>query len=167
MSDAQSFELPDPLVFTTGTVGEPGQRVFYLQGQGEGIVVTLKLEKQQVAALADYLEGLLEDLPAIDPAGVPTLLELVDPVIAEWTVGTLAVAWDDGADRFLLVAEELVAAEEGEPEPDAANARFRLTREQVAAFVTRARALVAAGRPPCQFCGLPLDPDGHACPRMN
>jgi uncharacterized repeat protein (TIGR03847 family) len=162
-----SFDLDSPAVFTAGTVGEPGQRVFYLQAQGDGQVVTLKLEKQQVGALAEYLSGLLADLPTVDEANVPTLLDLVDPIIPEWTVGTLAVAWDDLNDRMVLVAEELLTEEEVEASAAPATARFRVTREQVAGFVERARDLVAGGRPPCPLCGRPLDPEGHACPRLN
>lgn len=169
MSDESnaSFDIDAPVVFTTGTVGEPGRRVFYLQAQGDGLVVSLKLEKQQVGALAEYLSGLLADLPTVDDAHVPTLLDLVDPIIPEWTVGTLAVAWDEVNDRMVLVAEELLTEEEVEAGVSPATARFRLTREQVAGFVERARELVAGGRPPCQLCGQPLDPEGHACPRLN
>ncbi|MDQ1724378.1 MAG: hypothetical protein QOG52_1406 [Frankiaceae bacterium] len=162
-----SFEIDTPLVFTAGTVGEPGHRVFYVQAQGDGQVVTLKLEKQQVGALAEYLSGLLADLPTINEAHVPTLLDLVGPVVPEWTVGTLAVAWDELNDRMVLVAEELLTEEEVEAAAAPATARFRVTREQVAGFVERARVLVAGGRPPCPLCGGPLDPEGHACPRLN
>lgn len=168
-----SFDMLDPVVFTTGTVGEPGQRVFYLQAQGDGIVVTLKCEKQQIGALADYLAGMLADLPAIDPERVPTTLGLVEPLVAEWAIGTLAVAWDEESDRMVLVAEELQRESDGEDEDDSAvdtdpgQARFRLTREQVYAFVEQAREVVAGGRPPCPLCGGPVDPGGHDCPRLN
>jgi uncharacterized repeat protein (TIGR03847 family) len=166
-SERASFDVGDPMVFTAGTVGPPGRRVFYLQAQGDGVVVTLKCEKQQVGALADYLAGLLADLPTVDESAVPTLLDLVEPIVPEWSVGTLAVAWDDTNDRMVLVAEELLTEEEQELAADAARARFQLTRAQVAAFVNRARELVAGGRPPCPLCGGPLDPEGHACPRLN
>ena len=162
-----SFELDSPVVFTAGTVGEPGQRVFYLQAQADGVVVSLKLEKQQVGALAEYLSGLLADLPTVDEAKIPTLLDLVAPIVPEWTVGTLAVAWDEVNDRMVLVAEELLTEDEAEAGASPATARFRLTREQVAGFVERARDVVAGGRPPCPWCGGPLDPEGHACPRLN
>src|SRR3954447_4382138 len=105
---SQSFDISDPMVFTAGTVGEPGHRAFYLQARDSDMVVTLKCEKQQVGALADYLEGLLADLPTPDAAHVPTLLDLAEPGVAEGVVGTLAVAWDEEADRMVLVAEELV-----------------------------------------------------------
>jgi uncharacterized repeat protein (TIGR03847 family) len=162
-----SFEIDTPVVFTTGTVGDPGHRVFYVQAQGDGLVVTLKLEKQQVGALAEYLSGLLADLPTVEATSVPTLLDLVGPIVPEWSVGTLAVAWDELNDRMVLVAEELLTEEAVEAAVEPATARFRVTREQVAAFVERARELVAGGRPPCRLCGGPLDPEGHACPRLN
>lgn len=157
-----SFDLPETEHFTTGAVGPPGQRVFYLQAGTSGSVVSLKLEKQQVAALADHLAGMLSDLPPVAPGAAP---ELREPVVAQWTVGGLGVAFDEDADRVVLVAQELVPDEVDED--DAATARLRLTRDQVAAFVARARELVTAGRPTCRWCGLPVDPEGHACPRAN
>ncbi len=174
----ESFDVTDPMVFTAGAVGEPGRRVFYLQAQAPGTVVTLKCEKQQVGALAEYLGDLLEDLPSPDPAGVPTILSLLEPLVPEWAVGSLAVAWDENADRLVLVAEELPLVDENagpvgeesapsDEEQTLARARFQLTREQVAAFVAHAREVIAGGRPPCPYCGRPLDPEGHACPRMN
>jgi uncharacterized repeat protein (TIGR03847 family) len=171
-----SYDLPSPDVVTAGTVGPPGQRAFFVQVRDGDLVVTLRCEKQQVAALADYLGGLLEDLePA--PFGVsPSDLDLQVPVEELWTVGTIGVAYDEPADRIVVVFEELGEAEDDADEDDAdvldpvstsASVRVRLTRAQAAAFVSHGRELVAAGRPPCRFCGLPLDPDGHACPRMN
>lgn len=160
----ESFDLPSPERFTAGAVGQPGQRVFYLQAVGGGEVVSLRLEKTQVGALAEYLSGLLSDLPPVPAAELPgeAELALVEPVLDAWIVGTIGVAFDEEADRVVLVAEELV--DEGE---ESATARFRLTRGQAVAFVDHARALVAAGRPPCPFCGRPLDPEGHVCPRSN
>jgi uncharacterized repeat protein (TIGR03847 family) len=160
MSD---FEL-DPVRFTTGAIGPPGERVFYLQGMQGSDVVSLRLEKQQVAALAQYLRGALSDLPVIEADDVPTEMGLIEPVIAEWVVGTMAVAYEQGEDRIVLQADELVDEEAGEV---GAHARFRLTRGQALAFCDHAESVVAAGRPPCPICGRPLDPDGHVCPRSN
>jgi uncharacterized repeat protein (TIGR03847 family) len=159
---SRSFDLPSADRFTAGTVGEPGRRVFYLQAAAGGEVVTLRLEKTQVGALAEYLAGLLEDLPAVAPEDVASDLSLHPPVDDAWVVGSIGVAYDEDADRVVLVAEEL-----GEEGDDLATARFRITRGQAAAFVEHARSLVAAGRPPCPFCGRPLDPEGHVCPRSN
>jgi uncharacterized repeat protein (TIGR03847 family) len=158
-----SFDLPSPDVFTAGTVGPPGQRVFYLQTRDDQLVVSVRCEKQQVAALADYFDGLLDDLePA--PYGIAGGdLRLAEPVQEIWTVGAIGVAYDEPADRIVVVLEELTEEETD----DGASVKVRLNRAQVAAFVSHARQLVEAGRPPCRFCGLPVDPDGHPCPRMN
>jgi len=157
-------------------VGPPGRRVFYLQVRDDELTVTLRCEKQQVAALAEYFDGLLDDLePA--PYGVAAGdLSLVEPLEELWTVGAIGVAYDEPSDRIVVVLEEIteLPAETDDDEDEllaqdgsGASVRVRLSRSQVSAFVRHSRAIVAAGRPPCRFCGLPIDPDGHACPRMN
>jgi uncharacterized repeat protein (TIGR03847 family) len=168
-----SFDLPSPDVFTAGTVGPPGQRVFYLQARDGDLVVTVRCEKQQVAALADYFDGLLDDLEP-SPYGLAAHdLELAEPVNALWTVGPIGVAYDEPDDRIIVVLEELVddddeeVGDDEDDEPTGATVKVRLDRAQVSSFVRHSRELVASGRPPCRFCGLPMDPDGHPCPRMN
>ena len=161
MSRSFDFERPDH--FTAGTVGPVGERVFYLQGREAGTLVSLKAEKGQVGALGEYLAALLSNLASAgdDPLPEVQLLEPVDPA---WVVGSLAVGYEESSDRVVLIASELVDEESGD-EP--ATARFRLTRVQAAAFVERARELIKAGRPSCRFCGRPIDPQGHICPRSN
>ena len=162
--------------FTPGTVGPPGRRAFFIQAAEGARVVTLKMEKQQVSALADSLDGMLSDLPT--PESDDQIdLDLVEPVVAEWVVGAMGVAYDEDSNRILLVAEQFV---DGDRQGDDAGApdvlagldgpdsvRFRVTLEQAAAFVDHARDVVEAGRPPCIFCGSPLHPAGHVGPRMN
>jgi len=158
---SSSFEIPEVDHLTTGAVGPPGQRVFYLQARHGKQVVSLRLEKAQVAALVAYLAGMLADMPPpgdISAAG----MQLIEPVVAEWVVASLGVSYDEDADRVVIQAEELV--EEG---AEAARARITATREQVAALSLRGAEAVAAGRPPCPLCGQPLDPQGHTCPRLN
>jgi uncharacterized repeat protein (TIGR03847 family) len=178
MSD--SFELTAPDYFTTGTVGPPGQRVFYLQAREARAVVTLKVEKEQIAALAEYVAGLLAKLPVVEH--VDTDLPLLEPIEPAWAVGSLGLGYDEANDRLVVEANEAVATEEDDDEEatgpeeqaeatepadaDAALARFVITRAQAAAFVERARALVRAGRPICPMCSQPKDP-GHVCPRSN
>ena len=173
-----SFELDSPDVFTTGTLGPPGQRIFYLQARDGDLVITVRCEKQQVAALAEYFGGLLDDLEPSPSAATSEALDLVEPIIPLWTVGPIGVAYDDSDDRIVVVLEELVEIpdqEDDDPhvDPDqddelvGETVRVRLSRAQVSGFVVRARDLVASGRPPCRFCNLPVDPTGHACPRMN
>jgi uncharacterized repeat protein (TIGR03847 family) len=164
---SSSFEL-EPERFVPGCVGEPGARVFYLQAVEATQVVSLRLEKQQVAALAEYLAGILADLSPVDPQPLDDVA-LVDPVIAEWVVGSLAVAYEESSDRLLIVAEELVEVDDetGIAEHTPSTARFHVTRAQVDVFIRRAVELVQAGRPLCPICGRPINPDGHVCPRGN
>jgi uncharacterized repeat protein (TIGR03847 family) len=161
---SESFELEAPDHFTTGAVGVPGQRTFFLQARDGTHLVTLKVEKEHVAALAEYLAGLLAQLPPLPGAETPTEVDLVEPVDAAWSVGSIGLGYDESEDRVLIVANEAVE-EEGGAEP--ASARFHVTRVQAAAFVERARAIVKAGRPLCPLCSQPRDPEGHVCPRSN
>jgi uncharacterized repeat protein (TIGR03847 family) len=173
VSEAESFEFEEVDHLTAGTVGPPGQRVFYLQASAGGEVVTLKVEKGQVAALVTYITALLSDLPPSEPPSAD--MSLIEPVVPEWVVGALGVSYDELSDRVVLLAQELVVREEAEGEEeddddeglDAGVARFTATREQAAALAARGLELVAAGRPTCSLCGNPIDPEGHVCPRLN
>jgi uncharacterized repeat protein (TIGR03847 family) len=160
MSD--SFELERPDHFTTGAVGPPGERVFYLQARQGPRLVTLKSEKEQVRALGEYLAELIERMPE-SRTTAPSDLALVEPVEAAWAVGTIGVGYDEPNQRVVVVLTGVVE-EEGEEPP---SARFAVTRAQAAAFVERARALIRAGRPICPMCSGPIDPTGHVCPRSN
>lgn len=158
---SSSFELDDVDRVTVGAVGEPGQRTFFLQARQAEQLVTLKLEKSQVSALCTYLGELLQNLPR--PGHLPDDLDLEEPAVAEWAIGSLGVTYSEEIDRFFLVAEE-----RGDPEEDdLGETRLVLTREQVAALAIRGTLLVAAGRPACPLCGYPLEEEGHLCPRTN
>ncbi|MGH7384871.1 MAG: DUF3090 family protein [Candidatus Rokuibacteriota bacterium] len=167
MSDNPSFEIDSPDHFTTGAVGPPGQRVFYLQSRDAERLVTLKVEKEHVRALAEYLGGLLARVKAA-PGAAGGGAELIEPLEAAWDVGSLAVGYDEGPDRVIVEASELIEAdEEAETEVEPAMARFRITRAQAAAFVERASDIMKGGRPTCPICSRPMDPEGHVCPRAN
>ncbi|HEX2089717.1 MAG TPA: DUF3090 domain-containing protein [Actinomycetota bacterium] len=45
--------------------------------------------------------------------------------------------------------------------------RFWATREQMLSLARHGAAVCARGRPRCQLCGNPLDPEGHICPALN
>ncbi len=156
------YELDDPQRFTVGTIGEVGARTFLLQCWQGTTLLTLKLEKNQVAVLASYLARIVRELGR--PGSLPEDLDLQfdDDDEPDWVVGTIGVSYDEASDRLIVVAQELAAEDE-----DGDVARISVTREQAAAFAIRATALVEAGRPPCPLCGLPLDPSGHDCPRTN
>ena len=162
MSESFHFESVDML--TVGTLGPKGERVFYLQCLAEGELVSLKFEKQQAAALAEYLERVLGQLPEAEGGEPPGDLDMREPVVEAWTIGALGIAYDEHNDRVILVVEELVE----DPDTAGASARFVLSRAQVSALVARARAVVSAGRPPCPYCLRPLEPaNADWCPCHN
>lgn len=158
------WELPSAERLVVGTIGEPGQRVFYLQAREGPQLLTLKLEKIHVAELSSRLLELIEDWPELDTSEIEPG-ELEAPVEADFVVGTLSLGFhDDEQERIVLIAEELVPDEERE---NASVARIVVTRAQVAALARHGAELVGAGRAPCPLCGYPLDPRGHVCPRSN
>ena len=143
-----------------GTVGPVGSRLFLFQVRHGTTLLTLKMEKLQVAAVAETLAQVVKDRPR--PGHLPDDQALEEPTEAAWAVGTIGVSFDESEDRVILVIEELVPEDEV-----GAIARVSVTREQAAAFAIQATRLVEAGRPPCPLCGSPLDPSGHECPRTN
>lgn len=187
----QVYAFEPPERFVAGTVGPPGDRTFFLQARGGGRLVSVALEKVQVALLAEKLEELLTEahrrfgveLPE-GPAGASDNDPLDTPVDEEFRVGTLGLAFD--VDSATVVIEAIAVGEGGpeeaaeapvgddedededdEPDEDLDRLRVRLTPQATRAFIERARRVVAAGRPPCPLCGQPLDPKGHLCPRHN
>ena len=161
----ESFEIANVDAFTTGTVGPKGQRSFYLQAIAGNSTISLKLEKQQVLAMAEHLSQLLEDLPEISAnewTSAPALVEPIEPI---WIVGAMGAMYDASTDNVVIMAEE---ATEDPDTDDAAVATFRLGRGQTLAFIERAHEVVEAGRPPCPWCARPLNhgEDGF-CPCWN
>lgn len=160
-----------------GTVGQPGERTFYLQVREEGRTVSVALEKVQVSLLADRLKDLIDelrrqvdDLPQ-ESAPQEDVGPLDLPLEEEFRVGALALAWDPDGQSIVVEAQAVAAGEPAEPLSDDPSGpdvlRVRLSVAYAKSFVSRAERVVAAGRQPCPLCGLPLDPAGHICPRMN
>lgn len=160
-----------------GTVGQPGERTFYLQVREEGRTVSVALEKVQVSLLADRLKDLIDelrrqvdDLPQ-ESAPQEDVGPLDLPLEEEFRVGALALAWDPDGQSIVIEAQAVAAGEPAEPLSDDPSGpdvlRVRLSVAYAKSFVSRAERVVAAGRQPCPLCGLPLDPAGHICPRMN
>ena len=169
----ERHDLQAPTHFTAGTVGVPGQRTFFVQAAEAGFMLTLKAEKTQVAALAQYMAELLADLPPVADVELPVDLDLVEPAVAEWVVGTIGVAFDETRDRMIVTFQELEAQaladeeDDDDEEPNGSVATVNVTRSQAMGFVRRAAELVASGRPPCTLCGRPLDLEGHVCIKTN
>lgn len=162
MSIYRDFEHAE--AFTTGAVGQPGARTFFLQVGDAETLLSIKCEKEQIAALATYLRKTLDDAPAItESVDVPQ--SLTEPLDSAFVLGSIGLAYDRREDRVVLQFEEV--APDDESDADTGRVRARVTRAQAAAFCETAERLVKAGRPPCIYCGLPVNRDGHACPRMN
>jgi uncharacterized repeat protein (TIGR03847 family) len=166
------YEVNPVKSITTGFIGQPGKRVFYLQAHGEAEVITLIVEKQQVEALAHGIEQFLDelkekhpDLPEAAADYVPTRMQLQTPVDPAFRVGQLGLGYDADRDLLVLVAQEIVP--EGTESAEANSARFFATRSQMRALGAHGLVLVKQGRPTCGNCGQPIDPEGHFCPRSN
>ena len=175
-----------PERFVAGTVGPPGQRTFFLQARDGARVTSVALEKQQVAVLAERIDELLDELlrtgegestiPAVAPVDLEDTDPLEQPIVEEFRAGTMTLSWEAADERVVVevfpFTEEAVVEpgtpeeEIDEPEPEELLV-VRLPAAQARAFSKRAQAVVAAGRPPCPFCGGPVDPAGHLCPRAN
>lgn len=162
------FRFEQPTRFIAGTIGMPGERTFYLQASDGKLITSVALEKQQVAALAERLEALLADvasrysdieIPAYVPAEADDRGPLETPVDEEFRVGTIGIGWDSAINRVVIEAQS--------DDEDESTFIVFISPGHARAFIARSRLLVAAGRPPCPFCTLPLDPSGHICPRSN
>lgn len=185
----QVFDFDPPERFVAGTVGQPGQRTFFLQARAGTRLTSVALEKTQVTVLAERVDELLDEVvrrsggaapvPAIVPTDAEDTAALDTPIEEEFRVGTMSLAWDGESQRVVIEAfsddasVDLGDDEDDEPgsrsDEDATGSvlRVTLTGAMARAFAKRALAVVAAGRPPCPFCAGPLDPEGHVCPRAN
>lgn len=179
------YEFDDVEAFTTGAIGRPGSRVFYLQARQGGQRVAVKCEKQQVAAIAEYLRRVLNDLPPPDDRPMPASLDLVEPVEEAFVLGPIGLGYDRTTDRLVVQLDEIRFGGDDDDDLDdddddldddlddddddgpEGHVRLYVTRGQAALFCEHAAQIVAAGRPDCRWCGHPIDPDGHPCPRMN
>jgi uncharacterized repeat protein (TIGR03847 family) len=164
---SRHIELNPVTHLTIGTVGPPGQRVFYLQGSRGADIVSMIIEKQQASMLASSLETLLEDLAKKhsieeDHEPVWTDMRLRDPIEPLFRVGNMGLGYNEEVDRVVIVAYELVEEEE-----EANAVSLWATRAQAQALIKHSNDAVSAGRPICGNCGQPIDDDGHFCPNRN
>ena len=179
-----AFDPPER--FVAGTVGPPGARTFFLQARSGVRVVSVALEKQQVAALAERMDELLDEVmasdlseavvPAVAPLGLEDNEPLEQPIDEEFRAGTMTLSWDPTSERVVVevfpfteaavLSPDQVDEEVEEPEPEEIFL-VRISAGAARAFVQRASQVLEAGRPGCPFCGNPIDPDGHLCVRAN
>ncbi|MCU0277879.1 MAG: DUF3090 family protein [Candidatus Nanopelagicales bacterium] len=168
-----------PRRFVVGTVGEPGDRTFFVQVSDGGAPVSAVCEKEQAGLLA---EKVIELLDQIRRSGVDVPQdaeeELIDtgpleqPIDAEFRIASMGIGWDPSDEAIIIEAhaesEDDDVPDIGDDEGDGPDTlRVRLTPLDALAFSIRTSRVVAAGRPQCPFCHLPIDPQGHICPRAN
>jgi uncharacterized repeat protein (TIGR03847 family) len=164
-----SYEFKSVDRFICGTVGEPGEREFYLQVRAGSALVSASLEKTQASTLAQRVEILCKQVAKEDVTLVVDRVErddaaLESPVDKDFVIGAISIAWDDASKS---VSVELFSIKEIEVEDEVPDITMNLTLGQAKAFISRTNAVVNAGRVPCPFCSLPIDPRGHLCPRAN
>ena len=176
-SIVHEFDWPDRVI--VGTVGRPGERTFYLQARAGRRVVSVALEKEQSAVLAEKIDEILDGLMATqgDSLTIPadTPLELVDnapldqPIDEQFRAGTMALGWDPATSQITLQAYSFVDEDEAEESDDPLAGEpdevllLKMPVGTARAFAKRTREIVGAGRPICPFCAQPMDPDGHTC----
>lgn len=178
------FEHDSPDRFIPGTVGMPGGRTFYLQAVSDTTITSVLLEKEQVEMLGERINELLDTVrsKSVGESNIPVsaLPDYVDnsgltmPVDAEFRVGTMSLGWDTRIHRLVIECFELSEADReagisAEPHEDSERDVLRVTLDAVQAreFARHAELVVNAGRADCPFCSLPLDTEGHVCPRAN
>jgi uncharacterized repeat protein (TIGR03847 family) len=167
------MELGPVTRITADAVGEPGMRAFYLQAEASNETITVAVEKQQVQLLAASILELLADLELATGQGPDEeQMGLHEPVEPRWRAGKLSLGYDQDRDLFLLEIEEF-QPEVDEDDPaslllgESESITLLATREQMFALSRHGAVVAEQGRPTCQYCGNPMDPEGHACPAMN
>jgi uncharacterized repeat protein (TIGR03847 family) len=171
------YSYDPPERFVAGTVGQPGERTFYLQATLGTRVTSVALEKGQVSQLAERLDELLDEVARRTGNASAAASDIDDgpldlPLTEDFRVGAIALAWDHDEERVIIEAQEeseepLEPLADDVPDDGPAILRVRISAEAARAFARRAIQVVRQGRQPCPLCGLPLDPAGHVCPRQN
>jgi len=163
------YEFTTPERFVAGTVGEPGERAFYLQIRSNARLFSVAVEKAQVQAISARLEVMVAEIRKSNPLMIIEKLPIDDaplesPIDAEFQIGAMSLAWDE---ESKLICVELFELEDDEEDAEGEVVEIDITVAMAAAFAARSKAVVNAGRLPCPFCGIPIDPRGHLCPRAN
>jgi len=164
----------NPVVhITTDAIGQPGQRVFYIQAQSADNTITVIVEKVQIQTLAlgveDFLTEVTQrypDLAPVTPDYEETRMHIQPPVDPLFRVGELGLAYDSDSDMAVLVVREIINAE-SQTQEDASVIRFWCTRSQLYAMGRWGLEVSGRGRPVCPLCGQPIEANGHFCPKRN
>ena len=177
---SQILLFDQPERFTVGTVGQPGERTFFIQAQSGTRLISVSLEKTQVQALADRLLYTIRDIKQNSPGITISRLPKDDsplsaPIEEEFRVGVIGLAYD--AQSGLIQVDMQAINDNNDQDPEFIDVddltgdqdilRVLITPSEADRFSKRAFIVVGAGRQPCPFCGGPIDIKGHLCPRSN
>lgn len=170
MTRARILDPIESLV--VGTIGQPGEREFYLQAKYHNGIHSFAIDKLQVSALSDRIALLIGELKAADYRFENIIVSNFEvPLIPEFQIGVIGIVWMGNTEQVSLDLQEIVAGDNDliPIEEDEGPSIFRLlmSPDIANAFISQARKVVAAGRAPCPFCGLPINKEGHLCPRAN
>ena len=162
-------EFTRPERFVAGTVGQPGERAFYLQVRSSSRLFSVAVEKAQVQAIAARMENMVSEVRKANPLITVDKLPLDDsplesPIDSEFEIGAMSLSWNE---ETSLICVELFELEDDEEDSDGEVLEINITLGMASSFSSRSKAVVNAGRLPCPFCGIPIDPRGHLCPRAN
>ena len=162
-------EFTRPERFVAGTVGQPGERAFYLQTRSGARLFSVAVEKAQVQAISARIEIMVSEVRKANPLITVERLPLDDaplelPIDSEFAIGAMSLSWNE---ETQLICVELFELEDDEEDSDGEVVEINITLGMAASFSSRSKAVVNAGRLPCPFCGIPIDPRGHLCPRAN
>jgi uncharacterized repeat protein (TIGR03847 family) len=162
-------EFTRPERFVAGTVGQPGERAFYLQIRSSSRLFSVAVEKAQVQAIAARMENMVSEVRKANPLITVDKLPLDDsplesPIDSEFEIGAMSLSWND---ETKLICVELFELEDDEEDSEGEVLEINITLGMATSFSSRSKAVVNAGRLPCPFCGIPIDPRGHLCPRAN
>jgi uncharacterized repeat protein (TIGR03847 family) len=166
--------------FVAGTVGVPGERTFFIQARTGSRVVSVVVDKSQVIALGERTKIMLREIKKSDPTVAIKSSDnddapLEQPIFEEFRAGVIAMAWDGENGLIVYELREMSSSNEADDdelifdEKDLSGdlLRVHVSPTQASAFSKRCLSLASAGRTPCPFCAIPIDPSGHLCPRSN
>ena len=163
------YEFTEPDRFVAGTVGEPGERAFFIQLRSKSRLFSVAVEKAQVQAISTRLEIMVAEVRKANPLLMVEKRQIDDaplesPVDAEFQIGAMSLAWDE---ESKLICVQLFELEDDEEDFEGEVVEINISLSLAISFCARSKAVVNAGRLPCPFCGIPIDPRGHLCPRAN
>ena len=163
------YEVSGPDRFVVGTVGAPGERAFFVQVRKDRNVFSVAIEKDQVRAIVARIEVIIAEIKRANPFEVVEIPAVDDapldsPVDAMFVTGAISISWDN---EIKAIKFDFFEASNEAEETDDQVLSLSVNLGTSQSFALRSKAVVNAGRLPCPFCSIPIDPRGHLCPRAN